>query len=262
MMGRTHALTGWCAGLALAPVVGAGTVHQAVVFAATTAGFALLPDLDHPGARASRLLGWFTGAISWLLRRVSAALYALTKGPRDEKVTGKHRHLSHTVLFAVGLGFLTSWGTTEGGPWAVFGVVILGLLLAEGALGDWLLPVSGAAVAWWVWTAPPDKAAQLAEISGWLGIAVAAGCFVHCLGDALTESGCPFLFPIPIAGETWYEIRPPKPLRFRTGKNVENRLIFPVFAVAAVLLIPGVWEYLFTTVQGLFTPEGTQTAVQ
>lgn len=262
MMGRTHALTGWCAGLALAPVVGAGTVHQAVVFAATTAGFALLPDLDHPGARASKLLGWFTGAISWLLRRVSAALYALTKGPRDEKVTGKHRHLSHTVLFAVGLGFLTSWGTAEGGPWAVFGVVVLGLLLAEGALGDWLLPVSGAAVGWWVWTAPPDKAAQLAEISGWLGIAVAAGCFVHCLGDALTESGCPFLFPIPIAGETWYEIRPPKPLRFRTGKKVENRLIFPVFAVAAVVLIPGVREYLFTTVQGLLTPDGTQTAVQ
>jgi hypothetical protein len=66
-------------------VAGAGTVHQAVVFGATTAGFALLPDLDHPRARASRLLGPLTGLISWLLRRVSAALYALTKGPRDEK---------------------------------------------------------------------------------------------------------------------------------------------------------------------------------
>ena len=66
MMGRTHALTGWCAGLALAPAVGAGSVHKAVIFAATTAGFALLPDLDHPGASASRLLGWLTGALSWL----------------------------------------------------------------------------------------------------------------------------------------------------------------------------------------------------
>jgi len=260
MMGRTHALTGWCAGLAIAPAVGAGSVHQAVVFAATTAGFALLPDLDHPGASASRLLGWLTGLISWVLRRVSAATYALTKGPRDEKVTGKHRHLSHTVLFAAGLGFATSAGTEAGGPWAVVGVVVFGLLLAQGVLGDWLLLVTGAAVAWWFFTAPPDHAAELAQMTGWLGIAVAAGCITHCLGDALTESGCPFLFPIPIAGETWYEIRPPRPLRFRTGKKVENRLIFPVFALAGVLLVPGVWTYTTDTVQHLFTQQANQSA--
>ncbi len=260
MMGRTHALTGWCAGLALAPAVGAGSIHQAVVFAATTAGFALLPDLDHPGASASRLLGWLTGLVSWVLRRVSAAVYALTKGPRDEKVTGKHRHLSHTVLFAAGLGFATSAGTEAGGPWAVVGVVVFGLLLAQGVLGDWLLLVSGAAVAWWFFTAPPDHAAELAHMTGWLGIAVAAGCFTHCLGDALTEAGCPFLFPVPIAGETWYEIRPPRPLRFRTGKKVENRLIFPVFVLAGVLLVPGVWVYATDTVQHLFTQPPSQSA--
>ena len=260
MMGRTHALTGWCAGLALAPAVGVGSVHHAVVFAATTAGFALLPDLDHPGASASRLLGWLTGALSWLLRRVSAGVYALTKGPRDENVTGKHRHLSHTVLFAAGLGVLTSWGTTEGGPWAVVGVVIFGLMLAQGALGDWLLLVSGAAVAWWFFTAPPDRGGELAQVSGWLGVAVAAGCLTHCLGDALTEAGCPFLFPVPIAGETWYEIRPPRVLRFRTGKKVEKRLIFPVFALLGVLLVPGVWPYTVDTVQRLFTPPASQQA--
>jgi membrane-bound metal-dependent hydrolase YbcI (DUF457 family) len=259
MMGRTHALTGWCAGLALAPVVGVGTVHQAVVFAATTAGFALLPDLDHPSARASKLLGPLTGALSWLLRRVSAALYALTKGPRDEKVKGTHRHLSHTVLFAAGLGAATAAGTRAWGAWAVGGVVILGLLLAQGALGDWLLLVSGAGVVWWVTTAG-DHAAELGQISGWLGIAVAAGCFTHCLGDSLTVSGCPFLFPIPIAGETWYEIRPPKFLRFRTGKKVENRLIFPVFVVLAVLLVPGVWKLTTDTVQKVFDPPTAQTA--
>ncbi len=260
MMGRTHALTGWCAGLALAPAVGAGSVHQAVVFAATTAGFTLLPDLDHPGASASRLLGWLTGALSWLLRRVSAAFYALTKGPRDEKVTGQHRHLSHTVLFAAGLGLLTSWGTEAGGPWAVVGVVIFGLMLAEGALGDWLLPVSGVAVAWWFFTAPPDRAGELESITGWLGIAVAAGCLTHCLGDALTESGCPFLFPIPIAGETWYELGPPKALRFKTGKKVEKRLVFPVFVVLGVLLVPGVWDWSVSTFDRLFVPPATQQA--
>jgi membrane-bound metal-dependent hydrolase YbcI (DUF457 family) len=260
MMGRTHALTGWCAGLALAPVVGAGTVHQAVVFGATTAGFALLPDLDHPGASASRLLGPLTGLLSWILRRTSAALYALTKGPRDEKVTGQHRHMSHTVLFALGLGAATAAGTRAGGPWAVAGVVIFGLLLGAAALGDWLLPVAAGGVAWWIFTAGPDHARELSEVSGWLGVAVAAGCFAHCLGDSMTVAGCPFLFPIPIAGETWYEIRPPRALRFRTGKKVENRLIFPVFAIAAVLLIPGVWAFTTSTAHRLFVPPASQTA--
>ncbi|MEU6643169.1 metal-dependent hydrolase [Saccharomonospora sp. NPDC046836] len=252
MMGRTHALTGWCAGLAVAPAVGISTLAQALVFAATTAGFALLPDLDHPGARASKLLGPVTGGLSWLLRKASAGLYAITKGPRDERRVGSHRHLSHTVLFAAALGALTSAGTAAGGPWAVAGVVVFGLLLAEDALGDWLLPVSGGAIIWWVYENSPDPLAQLDGVTGLLGIAVALGCVTHCLGDALTESGCPFLFPLPIAGETWYELRPPRWLRFRTGKRVENGLIFPVFTVLAVLLVPGVWPALVGFVQDTF----------
>ncbi|RZS43578.1 LexA-binding, inner membrane-associated putative hydrolase [Herbihabitans rhizosphaerae] len=251
MMGRTHALTGWCAGLAAAPLLGIGSVYQVLAFAATTAGFALLPDLDHPGAKASRLLGPFSRAVSWLLRRASAALYAVTKGPRDEKRTGTHRHLSHTVLFAVGLGFATHAGTKAGGAWVVAAIVLLGLLLADACLGDWLLPVGCAAVVVWVYKAP-DVVAQLDALAGLLGVAVALGCVVHCLGDAITESGCPFLFPIPIAGETWYELRPPKVLRIRTGRRVENLVVFPAFAVLAVLLLPGVWAFTVATIGGVF----------
>ncbi|MQA62846.1 MAG: metal-dependent hydrolase [Actinophytocola sp.] len=256
-MGRTHALTGWCAGLAVAPVVGAGTVHQAVALGAVTAGFALLPDLDHPGARASRLLGPITGALSWLLRRASARLYALTKGPRDEDGKGTHRHMTHTLLFALALGALTAVGTEAGGPYAVAGVVVFALLLAENALGDWLLPVSGGAVVWWA-ASSPDGLGELNQLAGWLGIAVAVGCLVHCLGDALTESGCPFLFPLPIAGETWYELRPAW-LRFRTGKTAENILIFPAFAVLGVLLLPGVAGFV---ADGIDTYVGSTSATE
>jgi hypothetical protein len=242
MMGRTHALTGWCAGLALAPMIGAGSLHQAVAFASTTAGFALLPDLDHPGARASKLLGPITKVLCWLLRHASAWLYSWTKGPRDERVKGTHRHLSHTLLFAAAMGLATMWGTRAGGWYAVAGVVLFGVVLAANALGDWLLLVAGGVVAWWAFTA--SAGGELNQLTGWLGIAVAAGCVTHCLGDALTEHGCPFLFPLLIAGETWYEVRPPSFLRFRTGKRVENRLIFPVFAVLGVLLVPGIWPTL------------------
>ncbi|MFC4859325.1 metal-dependent hydrolase [Actinophytocola glycyrrhizae] len=254
MMGRTHALTGWCAGLAVAEFVGAASIEQAVLFAVTTAGFALLPDLDHPHARASKLLGPISRAVSWLLRHASAALYSVTKGPRDERKRGTHRHLSHTVLFAVGLGMAASAGTEAGGPYAVAAVAVLGLLLAQDALGDWMIVVSAAAVVWWLDQAGPDPLADLGELSGLMGFAVAVGCITHCLGDAITESGCPFLFPIPIAGETWYELRPPKVLRLRTGKRVERLLVFPVFTVLGLLLIPGAWEFGAEFVERMFTP--------
>ena len=252
MMGRSHALTGWCAGLGVAAYVGTASPEQSVLLAVTTAGFALLPDLDHPGARASKLLGPITGALSWLLRKASGALYQVTKGPRDERGKGTHRHMSHTVLFALILGALTAFGTAQGGPWAVAAVVVFGILLAEDALGDWVLLVVAAAGAWWFAQAGPDPLAELGAVSGDLGIAVAVGCITHCLGDALTESGCPFLFPIPIAGETWYEIRPPSFLRFRTGKTVENKVIFPLFAVLGVVLLPGAWDFIGDMWEHLF----------
>jgi membrane-bound metal-dependent hydrolase YbcI (DUF457 family) len=246
-MGRSHALSGWCAGLALAPVIGLGSAAEVIPFAAATAGYALLPDLDHPGAGASRLLGPITGALSWLVRAFSSALYAVTKGPRDEKSSGKHRHASHTLVAAMLVGDLASYLGSRGGPWAVLGVVAFGLLLAVDALGDWLLLILGVAglliAADWLPGTAPLAAVQagLGEIGSWIGVAVAAGMFVHCLGDTLTMSGCPWLWPIPIRGETWYEIRPPKGLRFRTGGRIERVLVAPALCVAAVLLLPGAW---------------------
>jgi membrane-bound metal-dependent hydrolase YbcI (DUF457 family) len=211
-------------------------------FATAAAGFALVPDLDHPGASASRFLGPVTGLVSRLLRLCSRALYALTKGPRDEDCTGTHRHLSHTVLFAMALGWLAAGVSTVGGGWTVGGIIAFGLLLGADVLGDWLLVVAGAAAAATALRGALDDA--LTASTGWVGVAVTLGCVVHCLGDALTRSGCPFLWPIPIAGETWYEIRPPRWLRFRTGGRVEQLLVFPVFALAAILLMPGVWTQL------------------
>ena len=114
-----------------------------------------------------------------------------------------------------------------------------GTLLAVDALGDWLLPVAGTAALVWSGTGGGDLVGDLGGVP--VGVAVGVGCFAHCLGDALTLSGCPFLFPLPIAGETWYELRPPRFLRFRTGGRVESVLMFPLFSVVGVLLVPGVW---------------------
>lgn len=242
-MGRTHALTGLCAGLATAPLL-VDTLAQTLVIAIVTAGYALLPDLDHPGARASRLLGPATTLLSRAVRAGSSWLYLRTKGPRDERHRGEHRHATHTLAFALFAGTATAVGTWGGGHWVPVGIVALGILLAVDALGDWLLPVAGISIAAWWGATTGDPLVELVGIGPALGIAVAAGCLTHCLGDALTLSGCPFLWPLPIAGETWYEIRPPKPLRFRTGGAIETRLLYPAFVITSVLLVPGVPGFL------------------
>src|SRR3954471_4583846 len=250
MMGRSHALSGWCAGLAVAPLIGLTSVAQVVPFAAATAGYALVPDLDHPGASASRLLGPVTRLVSGVVRAFSGVLYNLTKGPRDEESTGRHRHATHTLVAAVLLGMLAA-SLGDRGKWAVLAVAVTGLVLAADALGDWIIVAALTAAGWSVVgttdpaTALPGTSAAdavqagLTEIGGWIGVAVALGMFVHCLGDSLTRSGCPWLWPLPIRGETWFEIRLPRGLRFRTDSWVERLVITPALVVAAVLLLPG-----------------------
>jgi len=252
MMGRTHALSGWCAGLALASALDLGTIHQAALFATTTAGYALLPDLDHQRARATHLLGPLTRAVSWSLRRTSAVVYQATKGPRDERHSGTHRHLSHTVIFAILVGLGTAFGSAAGGAYGVLAVVLFGLLLAVDALGIWLAVVAVAAAAWW-WITLQDQYVRLDDLSGWLGLAVMVGCITHCVGDALTEAGCPFLWPLRIRGETWYELRPPAFLRIRTGRFAEQFLVVPALTLLGVILVPGVWPAL-TVIAGAIRP--------
>lgn len=57
---------------------------------------ALSPDLDHPGARGVR----FLGPVGWVLCRALRALSRLTTGV-------SHRGLTHSLVFAVGIGCLT-----------------------------------------------------------------------------------------------------------------------------------------------------------
>lgn len=244
-MGRTHAATGLLAGLLVGPLVGLHGIPEVAPFAATCAGYALLPDLDHPSSTATRKLGMVTEAISAGLRAMSRALYRATKGPRDEDWSGEHRHATHTLIFAGLAGGLCWASTSMWGGWAVAAWLGFGLLLAYDRLG-WLALVSFSvgAVAWIPRIITGSALAVLDQSSGWLGAAVALGCVVHCLGDALTESGCPFLFPLYIRGETWYEIRPPAWLRFRTGTPVETAVIYPLVLVGCVAATPGIWHYL------------------
>jgi hypothetical protein len=126
-------------------------------------------------------------------------------------------------------------------PWAVLVVAAFGVFLGSLVLGGWMVLSGIVTAALWLFSVHGNLVAAEANLStvSWkIGIAVALGCLTHCLGDALTESGCPILFPVPIAGETWYEIKLlPPGFRFHTDGLAENYLVLPALVALTGWLV-------------------------
>lgn len=213
MMGHTHALSGltaWAGLAAAAPAVAHVEPRWPAVIAGllATAGAALLPDLDHPSGNIAHTLGPITHALTKFVERVS----------------GGHRHATHSILFALLVPLLVWNGDTGLGPW--FELTVLFFLYAFGLRALHLVPWSATGVA-----------AALTGVVGytmlhdlaWLPWAVGVGIAAHVIGDCLTKEGCPLLWPHP----RHYEL----PLIRRTGNKVELLGFGPAFALSAVVLL-------------------------
>ena len=126
MLGRTHALSGAAAWLAVSPLLDLPP-EQLVVGTAVGAVGALVPDLDEPGAHLSRVLGPLRHSVCGTIRRVS----------------GGHRHGTHYLLTALVVGgLLRLWH-----PW-IGDAVAVGMIAHS--LGD-MCTVAGVR---WLWPLP------------------------------------------------------------------------------------------------------------
>lgn len=248
MMGPAHSLSG-AAGWLGVGAAAAATGHTMpwpvlVVGAFICAGAALAPDLDHKAATISRSFGPISKVLCEVTDKLSFAVYKATKTPADSRRTGGHRTLTHTWLWAVTVGLGASGLAMLGGRWAVLFILFVHMVLAvEGLLwraarvsSDILVWLLGGTSAWiladllakpgngadWLFTSPGQEFL-------WLGLPIVLGALIHDIGDALTVSGCPVLWPIPVRRKRWYPIGPPKPMRFRAGSWVELKVLMPVF---------------------------------
>lgn len=263
MLGVSHATSGAVLGLAVAGYVprvlgttpSAGTV---LTFAAVCAGAALLPDLDHPSSTATRHFSAASLAAAHVVRPLSALVYRLTRAPRDTG-RGTHRGLTHTVLGALALGTAINLASAQWGEPVLLATLFVCLALAIKGL-DAIVPgppslLVAAGLTFAVHQYAPGGVTGTA---GWLGTAVTLGMVVHSAGDAVTESGAPLLWPLPIRRRRWYPVGSPRPMRFRTGGRVEALVVAPALTVAvfvlAFLVVPGVapvLQELRATVEGL-----------
>ncbi|RMI31615.1 metal-dependent hydrolase [Streptomyces triticirhizae] len=248
MMGPAHSLSGAMAWLGVGAAAAAADhpMPWPVLVAGTLicAGAALAPDLDHKSATISRAFGPFSRILAGLIDKLSSAVYNATRGPRDRRRSGGHRTLTHTWIWAVLLGAGFSGAAVAFGRWAVLFTLFVHMVLAvEGLLwrmarvsSDVLVWLLGAATAWiiaGVLNEPGNGANWLFtdEPYAWLGLPIVLGAVVHTLGDAITISGCPMLWPLPIAGRRWYPLGTPSFMRFRAGAWVENKVLMPAFIV-------------------------------
>jgi membrane-bound metal-dependent hydrolase YbcI (DUF457 family) len=248
MMGPAHSLSGAAVWLG----VGAAAAYAdhampwpvLVVGTLICAGAALAPDLDQPSATISRAFGPPSRLLAILIGNISAVVYNATRAKGERRRSGGHRTLTHTWVWAalVGAGF--SAAAVVWGRWAVLVTLFVHVVLAvEGLLwrmarvsSDVLVWLLGATSAWLlaaVLDEPGNGSDWLFQDQPylWIGLPIVLGAVVHTLGDALTVSGCPMLWPLPIAGKRWYPLGPPRFMRFRAGAWVENRILMPAFVV-------------------------------
>ncbi|TWP45995.1 metal-dependent hydrolase [Lentzea tibetensis] len=243
--GPTHAMSGllaWSAVTALAAShpIGQLSPQSWAVGAVLATGAALLPDLDHPGSTISRTFGALSSGASAGINALSSVVYRITRTKRDSKRDGGHRGLTHTLVFAVVAAVLTTTVVQTSQKWALPVMMFLFAGLAvRGIMNDWCpkqdalwITVTSGLITWAMiaWTAQTSASAAAC------GIAVGVGCFAHYVGDAITEQGCPILWPIPIGGKTWFPVAPPKIMRMKTGGVVEMAIVAPVVTLLSVWL--------------------------
>ncbi len=243
--GPTHAMSGLTAWAAVTALANSHTIGQLtpktwVVGATLAAGAALLPDIDHPKSTVASTFGGISRGASAALSGLSGFMYRLTRTKHDSDRSGTHRGFTHTLVFAVLAGLITTAivQTSNGAALAALMFVFAGLTV-RGIMHKWnprqdalLISVTSVllTIACWAWAGnQPTEAAAF-------GVAVMVGCTAHFLGDAITEQGCPMLWPLPLKGQTWYPVAPPKPLRMKTGGRVEMLLVGPAFTIGAVVL--------------------------
>lgn len=215
-MGYSHVVSGAVVGLALLPAAPVDGLAERVAWVLMWAGAALLPDLDSPGASASRMWGPVSRLLSIGVSRVS----------------GGHRWGTHDlVLGPLVFGALAAVGVLVQPAATIVVAVALGLAI-HGLHVTRVLrvgPILNAALSWVgaVWII----AYGWVDVGWWLPIAVAGGVVVAIVGDWLTNEGV----PIPLV---WIGDRSRRwgLGAFRTGAVVESLLIAPLLTIAAVLL--------------------------
>lgn len=218
MIARNHVLfagLSWLGGVELAVRVGVMTAPAPAMYAlgaTVTMAAGIAPDIDHPDATVAHAFGVVGKAVATGVNKVS----------------GGHRHGTHTIWAAIACGAL-AWATRLGrSPWPyVITVAVLAYLAALVLARTFHLrnkpafAVGGAAGAGYL-------AYKLVPNGNWFVIAVVGGVIAHILADTLTVQGTRPFAPV------WKQ-RMVIPL-LRTAGTAE-KILTPIMATVLLFVV-------------------------
>ncbi|RMI33277.1 metal-dependent hydrolase [Nocardia stercoris] len=233
MLGHSHATSGalaWSAAAAALPLsvltfpvletghlttptTGHLGIAEVLLGTFLTAGAALIPDADHPHGTIAHVLGPLS----------HAACKAISK------ISGGHRHATHSFAFVIASGAVTWAGEHYIGRWFTLSLTFFLLALAARALN----------------LCPPGKGVDsygtiiVLALAGtfvmdqwiedrpvWLPFCVFLGGLTHLFGDCLTDHGCRLFWPL--------RIRTSVPLIDHTGNRLETWVLSPLFVLGTL----------------------------
>lgn len=263
-MGRGHALMGaavWLGGCAAAAWASPGTpgLALAVIGTPVCAGWAIVPDIDHPNSTIAHSAGPVSQGLAEFAACGSRLVHAWTKTPADRPDLDGHRTVTHTLLGAVVFGLAVGVAGWLGGRWVaaflVFWPAHLGIstvlksrrrreywFARRGRGGRRGIPVRKSAADALLLAAA--AAALTPGSAWWLGLAAGGGALIHIAGDMLTDGAVPALWPIVLKDDwgrsrRWKPIGVPRQWRFPAGGVFEMGWVHPILwaALTGVLAI-------------------------
>lgn len=259
-MGRTHALSAVAVMLTLFAFYpqwylrlsnGDKSIITLLMFCLVTAGGALLPDLDNTQSTAKSSMGIMGTGISAFMRATSPIIQTVLATPYDRKNMSDgvdaHRGFYHTFISGILIGgvfmFLCSSrfhiGILTGDYMAMLLMfismdmaisAIIGSIWKSKTMTDMLVSMGITMLASiFIWQ-------NMDHSNGYsiIGLALGLGWIIHIIGDMFTTQGVPALFPIPIKGKFWYDIRV---LRIKAGGVIENIVFTPLFIIIIIVCI-------------------------
>lgn len=257
-MGPTHALSALALSLCiiaffpkLITVLFPAGIVALVIGVILFIGASLLPDFDNVKSTVISVLGIVGQVISTAMRASARFIYSITRSKYDKPNADPHRGFWHTAVAGILAGFLGYILITLGDKLKVtiygqalsFGRLLLILLIAiavqlilavfaksfmrqisKNVLGKIICWIIGLVIAFILVMLLPTELDF-----HWVWASISGGWITHILGDTLTTSGTPLLFPIPHKGHRWWTHRwyP----RVKANGPVEHYFFIPLFTL-------------------------------
>jgi len=261
LMGPTHALSAvafallftWLASDSMfEKILGSSDIAVFISAMVIIVGASLMPDLDATNSTSINVLGIVGTVLSKAMRGFSAIIQNIVKGPYD-KSSDPHRGFWHTLVSAFLVGALFSALTSinielfaiKDTPITIATFIVMFLLYIS-------IQLSLVSLFKPLYDKKKNKIGKLGTAVGaivisfilvyllplninyyWVGGAVTFGWIAHLLGDMMTVSGVPILFPLKFKGKRWWDFR--LPLGIKAGGFIEKAILIPIFSIIILI---------------------------